>query len=166
MPSLYEVIFLNRSVTAGTCELASSWRLSSVAGSSKSALLLWLPHVSLGSSVSGDQTKRQIRSVCDCVVEKKAHSRRINSMTVALARLLIVCAALLSIQRLAITLKLLLLLPFSMGSDLLRVHEWMPCHNGGKLEHAGQSGHLIPAVKPSQAERGRKRRSTSNSGSS
>ena len=28
----------------------------------------------------------------------------------------------------------------------------MPCHNGGKLEHAGQSGHLIPAAKPSQAK--------------
>ena len=45
-----------------------------------------------------------------------------------------------------------------MGSDLLHVHEWMPCHNGGKLEHAGQRGHLIPAAKPSQANQTKKKK--------
>jgi hypothetical protein len=40
----------------------------------------------------------------------------------------------------------------------------MPCHNGGKLEHAGQRGHLIPAAKPSQANEEEDERS--NSGSS
>ena len=28
----------------------------------------------------------------------------------------------------------------------------MPCHNGGKLEHAGQSSHLIPVAIASQAK--------------
>ena len=87
--------------------------------------------------------------LCVIVLLKRkqlTHSRRINST-------LIVCVAPEIGDNIEVPLHtLVLLLPFSMGSDLLHVHEWMPCHNGGKLEHAGQSGHLIPAAKPSQAK--------------